>query len=326
MRTLVGAALAVGAAIAGACSASAQSWPSRQVTLVVPYGAGAASDIVARTIAPRLAELLGQPVIVENVPGAGGITGSFRVARAAPDFHQVVLGNSGTHAQNQSLFKRPPYNPATDFAPVALIGTGAMVLIVRNELPARNLPEFISYAKANQTKMQYGSAGAGSAIHLACLLFNAAAGLDITHVPYRASSAALQDLIPGRIDYMCPIDGSVISQIDSKTIRAIAVLRTKRSPILPELRTASEQGLTDFDASIWWALFLPKGTPADIVQRLHDATVAMMDTPSVQERMKQLGVDLVGPAQRSPEYLLSFVETEMKKWAAPIKASGISIE
>jgi tripartite-type tricarboxylate transporter receptor subunit TctC len=143
MRTLVCAALALGAAIGGLSNAVAQSWPSRQVTLVVPYAAGAASDIVARTIAPRLAELLGQVVIIENVPGAGGLTGSVRVARAAPDFHQVVLGNSGTHAQNQSLFKHAPYNPTTDFTPVTLIGTGAMVLIVRNDLPANNLPEFI---------------------------------------------------------------------------------------------------------------------------------------------------------------------------------------
>jgi tripartite-type tricarboxylate transporter receptor subunit TctC len=326
MRTLVCAALALGAAVGGLSNAAAQSWPSRQVTLVVPYAAGAASDIVARTIAPRLAELLGQAVIIENVPGAGGLTGSVRVARAAPDFHQVVLGNSGTHAQNQSLFKNPPYNPATDFTPVALIGAGAMVLIVRNDLPANNLPEFISYAKANQAKMQYGSAGAGSAIHLACVLFNAAAGLNITHVPYRASSAALQDLIPSRIDYMCPVDGSVIAQIESKTVRAIAVLRTKRSPILPELPTASEQGLTGFDASIWWALFLPKGTPAGIVQRLHGAAIAMMETPSVRDRMKEIGVDLVGPEQRSPEYLRSFVEGEITKWAAPIRASGISVE
>jgi tripartite-type tricarboxylate transporter receptor subunit TctC len=237
-----------------------------------------------------------------------------------------VLGNSGTHAQNQSLYKRPPYNPATDFAPVALIGKGAMVLIVRNELPANTLPEFISYAKANEAKMQYGSAGPGSAIHLACLLFNAAVGLNVTHVPYRASSAALQDLIPGRIDYMCPVDGSVIAQIDSKAVKAIAVLRTKRSPILPKLPTASEQGLTDFDTSLWWALFLPKGAPAAIVQRLHEATIAMMDTPSVQERMRELGVDLAEPELRSSEYLRTFVESEIDKWAAPIKASGLSMD
>jgi tripartite-type tricarboxylate transporter receptor subunit TctC len=317
---------ALAAVIGGISNAVAQNWPTRQVTLVVPYAAGAASDIVARIIAPRLSELLGQPVIIENIAGAGGLTGSIRVARAAPDFHQIVLGNSGTHAQNQSLYKRPPYNPATDFAPVALIGKGAMVLIVRNELPANTLPEFISYAKANEAKMQYGSAGPGSAIHLACLLFNAAVGLNVTHVPYRASSAALQDLIPGRIDYMCPVDGSVIAQIDSKAVKAIAVLRTKRSPILPKLPTASEQGLTDFDTSLWWALFLPKGAPAAIVQRLHEATIAMMDTPSVQERMRELGVDLAEPELRSSEYLRTFVESEIDKWAAPIKASGLSMD
>jgi tripartite-type tricarboxylate transporter receptor subunit TctC len=326
MRTSMRSVVALAAVIGGISNAVAQNWATRQVTLVVPYAAGAASDIVARIIAPRLSELLGQPVIIENIAGAGGLTGSIRVARAAPDFHQIVLGNSGTHAQNQSLYKRPPYNPATDFAPVALIGKGAMVLIVRNELPANTLPEFISYAKANEAKMQYGSAGPGSAIHLACLLFNAAVGLNVTHVPYRASSAALQDLIPGRIDYMCPVDGSVIAQIDSKAVKAIAVLRTKRSPILPKLPTASEQGLTDFDTSLWWALFLPKGAPAAIVQRLHEATIAMMDTPSVQERMRELGVDLAEPELRSSEYLRTFVESEIDKWAAPIKASGLSMD
>jgi tripartite-type tricarboxylate transporter receptor subunit TctC len=326
MRTATRSAVALAALIGGISNAVAQNWPTRHVNLVVPYAAGAASDIVARIIAPRLSELLGQPVIIENIAGAGGLTGSIRVARAAPDFHQIVLGNSGTHAQNQSLYKRPPYNPATDFAPVALIGKGAMVLIVRNELPANTLPEFISYAKANEAKMQYGSAGPGSAIHLACLLFNAAVGLNVTHVPYRASSAALQDLIPGRIDYMCPVDGSVIAQIDSKAVKAIAVLRTKRSPILPKLPTASEQGLTDFDTSLWWALFLPKGAPAAIVQRLHEATIAMMDTPSVQERMRELGVDLAEPELRSSEYLRTFVESEIDKWAAPIKASGLSMD
>jgi tripartite-type tricarboxylate transporter receptor subunit TctC len=326
MRPMIRAAVALGVAIGGLSNAGAQSWPTRQVTLVVPYGAGAASDVVARIVAPRLAEVLGQPVIVENVAGAGGITGSMRVARAAPDFYQVVLGNSGTHAQNQSLYKHPPYNPSTDFAPVALIGTGAMVLIVRNDLPMNNLPEFISYAKANQTRMQYGSAGAGSAIHLACVLFNAAAGLDVTHVPYRSSSAALQDLIPGRIDYMCPVDGSVIAQIDGGTVKALAILGKKRSPILPQVATANEQGLTDFDASIWWGLFLPKGAPAAVVQKLNAATAAMMDTPSVQERLREFGVDLVQPEQRSPEYLQTFVESEIKKWSAPIKVSGISIE
>jgi len=326
MRTLTAAAVELAAAIGSISNADAQSWPTQRVTLVVPYAAGAASDIVARAIAPRLSELLGQPVVIENVAGAGGITGSVRVAKAAPDFHQVVIGNSGTHAQNQSLYKHPPYNPVTDFAPVVLIGTGAMVLITRNELPANNLPEFISYAKANQAKMQYGSAGPGSAIHLACVLMNAAAGLNVTHVPYRASSAALQDLIPGRIDYMCPVDGSVIAQIESKTVKAIAALKTTRSPILPNLPTASEQGLPGFDASIWWALFLPKGTPAAIVQRLHDATVATIDTPSVQKQLNEIGVDRVEPEHRSSEYLRLFVESEIRKWDAPIKASGISMD
>jgi tripartite-type tricarboxylate transporter receptor subunit TctC len=310
-------------ALVGACaSAAAQEWPTRPVTLVVPYAAGSATDIVARTIAPRLSELLGQPVIIENIAGAGGMTASARVARAAPDFHQFVLGNLGTHAQNQTLYKKPLYNAAVDFAPVALIATNSFALIARNDLPAHDLQEFIAYAKANQANMQYGSAGAGSGLHLACVLLNAAIGVNTTHVPYRGSPAAMQDLIPGRIDYLCPVVGSVIAQIESKTVKALAVLTKSRSPILPGVASAHEQGLADFDVSGWWALFLPKGAPAAIIQKLHDATVAMMSTPSVQVRMKDIGADLVPPERSSPQYLQGLVESEIQKWAAPIKSVG----
>ena len=304
----------------------AQTWPTRPVTMVAPYAAGSASDNVARALAPRLAELLGQPVIIENVTGAGGMIASARVAKAAPDFHQFVLGGSGTHAQSQAVYKKPLYNPVTDFTPVALIGTGASVLITRNEFPANTLPEFLTYAKANQAKMQYGSAGTGSGIHLSCLLFNAAAGLNITHVPYRGSPAALQDLIPGRIDYMCPVDGSVVAQIEGKTVKPIAVLATERSPVLPTIATASEQGLKDFEAGIWWAFFLPKGTPSDIADRFNQATRAMIDTPAVQKRMGEIGVKLVSEERRSPSYLQKFVASEIEKWSGPIKASGLLLD
>jgi len=303
--------------------AVAQEWPSRPVTLVVPFAAGGPIDTIGRILATRLAELLGQQVIVENVGGAGGMTGTARVAKATPDGYQVVLGNVGTHAGNQTLYRHPLYNAATDFAPVILVVELPLVLVARKDLPADDLPAFLAYAKANQATMQFGSGGAGSATHLACALLNAAAGIEVTHVPYRGGAPAMQDLIAGRIDYLCVDTPVALPQIESKTVKPIAVLTRGRSPSLPALAPAHEQGLADFAATNWAGLFLPKDTPAPIIAKLHDATVAAMDTPSVQAQMKKVGADLVAPERRSPAYLQRFVETEIEKWAGPIKASGL---
>lgn len=310
----------------GIGSATAQDWPTRPLTMVVPFAAGSGIDVLGRVLAPRLSETLGQQVVIENVGGAGGMTGASRVAKAAPDGYQFVLGNIGTHAQNQSLYQKPLYNAATDFAPVVLIADTPLVLIARNDLPAGNLQEFIAYAKINAAKMQYGSAGAGSAGHLGCLLLNAAIGVNITHVPYRGGAPAMQDLIAGRIDYQCLLAALAIPQIESKTVKAIAILTRNRSAILPSLASAHEQGLTNFETSTWNAVFLPRGTPSAVVQKLHDATVATMNTPAVQERLKQIGAELVAPERRSPTYLQKFVESEIEKWAAPIKAANIKVK
>jgi tripartite-type tricarboxylate transporter receptor subunit TctC len=303
--------------------AVAQEWPVRPVTLVVPFAAGGPIDTIGRIIATRLIELLGQQVIVENVGGAGGMTGTARVAKAAPDGYQVVLGNVGTHAGNQTLYRHPLYNAATDFAPVILVVELPLVLVARKDLPAADLPGFLAFAKANQATMQFGSGGAGSATHLACALLNAAAGIEVTHVPYRGGAPAMQDLISGRIDYMCVDTPVALPQIESKTVKPVAVLTRGRSPSLPGLASAHEQGLTDFAATNWAGLFLPKDTPAPIIAKLHDATVAAMETPAVQAQMKKVGADLVAPDRRSPAYLQKFVETEIEKWAGPIKASGL---
>ena len=306
--------------------ATAQNWPARPVTLVVPFAAGSASDTVARILSVRLSEVLGQQVIIENVGGAGGMTGVARVAKAAPDGYQFVLGGIDTFAQNQTLYKKPLYNSATDFAPVALTVEQPLVLVARNNLPAGNLQELIAYAKANQGTMQYGSAGVGSGSHLACAQFNAAIGVDVTHVPYRGSPPAMQDLIAGRIDYFCALAAAAMPQLGSNTMKAIAVMTRDRSPLIPNLASAHEQGLTDFDSYFWSGFFLPKGTPAMIVQRLHSAAIDTLNTSSVQERLKGVGVTVVAPERRSPEYLKSFVESEIEKWAATIKASGVSLD
>ncbi len=325
-RTLHLAAVALAVLLHGVPGAAAQSWPTRPVTMVVPFAPGGSVDVMGRILAARLSEILGQQVVIENVPGAGGMLGSARVAKATPDGYEFVLGIAGTHAQNQTLYKHPLYNAATDFAPVALIAEQPTVLVTRKDLPPDTLPQFIAYAKANQAKMQFGSAGAGSANHLACVLLDAAIGVNVTHVPFRGGGPAMQELLGGRIDYMCNIVTNALPQIEAKSVKPIALLATARSPTLPDVASAQEQGLANFDASTWYAVFLPKGTPAAIVEALHDAIVATMNTPSVQARLKDIGADLVAPERRSSDYLAKFVISEIARWAGPIKASGVSMD
>jgi len=306
--------------------APAQDWPSRPLTMVVPFAAGGGADLLGRILAPPLTELLGQPVTIENVGGAGGMTGALRVSRAAPDGYQFVLGTTGTHSQNQSLYRNPLYHASTDFTPVALVAEQPILLIARKDFPADNLADFIAYTKANQDKMQFGSAGTGSGVHLACVLLNAAMGVNIIHVPYRGTAPAMQDLIAGRIDYQCAVITPVLPQIQSGLVKPIATLTKKRTPILPDLATAQEQGLKGFEAYIWFAIFLPKSTPADIVNKLQRAVAEAEHLPAVRERLKEIGAAPIAPERQTPEYLAAFVEHEIAKWASPIKASGLSVE
>jgi tripartite-type tricarboxylate transporter receptor subunit TctC len=317
---------AVAALLAAAAPAMAQDWPTRPVTMVVPFAAGGAFDVIARVFSPQLSHSLGQQVIVENVGAAAGIVGTNRVAKATPDGYQFLFGSVGTHAYNQTLYKKLPYNAATDFAPVALIVEQPMVLLVRKDFPANTLQEFIAYVKANSAKLQYGSAGVGSTTHLSCALLNSAAGLDITHVPYRGGGPVTADLIAGQVHYMCSNSASSFPQITGGTLKGIALLAHERSPLLPSLATAHEQGLANFEAITWNAFFLPKDTPAAIVKKLNEATNEAMNTPAIKERMHELGVTLVAPERRSPEYLQKFVEGEIEKLAGPIKAAGISVD
>jgi tripartite-type tricarboxylate transporter receptor subunit TctC len=249
-----------------------------------------------------------------------------RVANAAPDGYTFLLGSIGTHAYNQTIYKKPRYNAVTDFVPVALFAEQPMVLNARKDLPAGSLPEFIAYAKANSSKLQFGSAGAGTTTHLGCVLLNAAIGVNVTHVPYRGGGPAANDLIGGQIDYMCANMGGAVPLILGKQVKAIATLTRDRSPIMPDLATAHEQGLIDFDVNTWNAFFLPKGTPAAIVRKLSEATSQAMDSPAVQSRMRDIGVTGVAPERRSPEYLAKFVVDEIARWADSIKAHGLQLD
>ncbi len=308
-----------------AVPAFAQDFPTRSMTMVIPFAAGGPTDLLGRVIAQRMGEILGQTVIVENIGGAGGMAGSKRVADAKPDGYTFELGTVGTHAQGQTLYKHPLYNASTDFTPVGLIAEVPIVLIARKDLPANNLKEFVAYAKENQAKMQFGSAGAGSATHLGCVVLNTAMGTNITHVPYKGTGPAMQDLIGGRIDFLCEIISTAKPQIDGGRVKAIAIMTKTRSPVEPNIPTTLEQGL-DVQAYTWNAIFLPKGTPEAIVKKLNGAMVQAMKTPAVRDRLQGFGAQVVSDDRATPEYLGQFVKSEIDKWAAPIKASGVSVE
>ena len=321
---LFGMVLAVLAGVAA--PAAAQDFPNRPVTMIIPFAAGGPTDVLGRIVGARMSEVLGQQVVIENVGGAGGMTGAARVAQSAPDGYTIGLGTVGTHAQGQSLYKKPLYNAATDFTPVALIAEVPIVLIARKDFPAANLKEFVDYSKKNQDKMTFGSAGTGSATHLGCVVLNTAMGTSITHVPYRGTGPAMQDLQGGRIDFLCEVVSTAKPQIDGNTVKAIAILTKQRSLALPDVATAAEQGLPDVEAYTWNAIFLPKGAPDAIVKKLHDATLAAMHTPNVKERLEGLGAMIVPDDRATPQYLGNFVKSEIEKWAAPIKASGATAD
>ena len=320
--------LAAGAAALPALPhvARAQAYPTRPITMIVPFAAGGAFDVIARVLTPRLSEILHQQVIVENVGAAAGIVGTNRVAHAVPDGYTVLLGTVGTHAYNPALYKKLPYDPTSDFAPVGLAAEQPMVLIARKDFPPHTLPEFIAYVKANSAKLQYGSAGVGSTTHLACALLNAATGISVTHVPYRGGGPAMADMIGGQVQYMCSNAPGALPQMQGGTVKGIALLSHERSALMPDLPTAQEQGLSDFEATSWSGLFLPKGTPAPIVAQLNRALGEAMDTKAVQDRMHELGTTLVSTDRRAPDYLQTLVRSEIAKWGPPIKAAGISVD
>ena len=303
----------------------AQEWPARPLTMVIPTAAGGGADILGRILAGRLSEILGQAVIVENVGNAVAATN--RIAKGAPNGYHFNLGGTAHLAFHPTIYKKPVYNPRTDFVPVGLVIEQPFLLVSRIDFPAGNLQEFAAYVKANQDKVQYGSgAGTGSGNHLSCELLNAAIGVKVTHVPYRDIGPLTQDMIAGRIDYQCPLPGTMIPLIQTNRVKGIATLGKGRLTALPNLPSAQEQGLADFEAPNWYGFFMPKGTPDPIIRKFNQATIATLDTPSVQERLAALAATVVAPERRPPEYLQKFVASEIEKWGMPIKAAGVVIE
>jgi tripartite-type tricarboxylate transporter receptor subunit TctC len=291
--------------------------------MVIAFAAGGPLDTLGRNLQPYLIEALGQNVIIENIPGGGGTVGSLRVSNAAADSHMFTLGSIGTHAIGQSMHKKPPYNAVTDFSPVMLVADAPQVLLVRKDLPANNLKEFAAYAKANQDKMQHGSGGAGTSSHVGCVLMNQVLGVKVTHIPYRGGGPAMQDLLAGRVDYICNYISTALPSHRAKTAKVLATLNKQRVPTLPDVPTAEEQGFKDLEISAWNAIYMPKNTPPAYVAKLNAALNKALSNPALKKRLEDIGLEVPVPERRTPEYLAKFTADEIKRWAVPVHASGV---
>jgi tripartite-type tricarboxylate transporter receptor subunit TctC len=322
-RTMLAAATLLAASCA-TVPAYAQNWPTRPVTMVVPFAPGGGTDVLGRIVARRLSETLGQQVVVENIGGAGGMIGSEHVVNATPDGYEFDLG-SRADAINQTLYKHPLYNFKEDLVPVILIANQAMVLIARKDLPVNGLQEFIAYVRKNQSNVHSGSAGVGSTGYVDCALFNQMIGVKVQDIPYRGGGPAMQDLIAQQFDYFCTLAPTAEPSLQGGLVKGIAVLGHNRLPTLPNFATTYEQGM-DFAASTWFGFFVPKGTPAPIIKKLHEAAAAAINTPSVQEQLTATGTFVVPPEHQTTEYLQSIIGPEIEKNGAPLKAAGMSIE
>lgn len=326
MRTPIRFTLSALATIVTIGAASAQSWPTRPLSMVVPFAAGSSSDTAGRLLAVGLSEALGQQVIIENVGGGGGMVGTARVAKAPPDGYQFVFASVDSMAIVPTMHKSPLYNSVTDFTAAGLVVEQPIVLITRKDLPVNTLKEFVAYAKENQGKMQFGSSGVGSGSHFSCAKLNRAIGIEPTHVPYRGSGLAMQDLIAGRIDYFCALGATAMGALEAGNAKAMTLLTSERSPLFPTLQTSKEQGIPGVDSYFWTAFFFPKDTPDTIVQKLYQATTETLKSPTIIERLQKAGVAPIAPELRTPAYLKTFIATEVDNWAATIKASGVTIE
>lgn len=303
--------------------AAAQTWPARHITGIVPFGPGSGMDIIGRIVVSRMSEKLGQQIIIENIGGAGGTIATARAAKAEPDGYTIVFAGIDTFAQSVSLYKALPYNPVSDFVPILLMAEQPLVLAMRRTIPADDLKQLAVYMRANQDKMQFGSTGLGSGPNLACSQLAMVVGAKIAHVPYRSSAPGLQDIVAGNLDLYCPLVASVLPLLEAKSIKVPAVLSRQRSPLLPDVPTAVEQGFPDVDHYYWIALFAPKGTPATVVAKLAEAGNVALDTPNIQTRLREVGTTIMPPERRSAAYLEKFLTDEISKWAAIIKASGV---
>ncbi len=317
--------LVIGAMLALMSAASAAPYPSKPITVIVPFAAGGPTDVITRLIGDHMSRLLGQTLVVENVGGAGGTIGMTRAAQAQPDGYTIAVGNMGTQSAAPALYPNLKYDPAKSFAQVGIVNYTPQAIVAKKATTAANLKEFIQYLETNQGKLNYGHAGVGSVAHVAGLLFNAKFGLKPNYVPYRGTGPALQDLVAGQIDYMVDQSLNVIPQIKAGTIKVYAVAAPERLASLPEVPTTGEAGV-DFIFSAWNGMVAPQGTPTDIVARLADALGKALDDPAVQARYVELGSSAPKGAERGPAALQKLVESEVARITPVIKAAGVTAD
>lgn len=322
MRRLIFAGLA---ALVLTGAAQAENYPSRPITIVVPFAAGGPTDAIARSISDRMRLSLGQTVIVENVTGAGGSIGVGRAARAAPDGYTLSLGHTGTHVVNGAIYPLQ-YDVLRDFEPIALIASNPMMVVTKNSIPAKNLRELIDWLKANADKISTGTAGVGSASHFSGVYFQNLIKVPLNFVPYRGTGPALQDLVAGQIDMIVDQASNAMTQVQAGTIRAYAITDTKRLAVAPDIPTAEEAGLPGFRISLWSALWAPKGTPKDIIAKLNAAVKDALADPKVAKRLADVGLEIPPLEQQTPQALAAYHKAEVEKWWPIIKAANIKVE
>jgi tripartite-type tricarboxylate transporter receptor subunit TctC len=324
-RALLAAVAACGFA-AVPFGAMAQAYPTKPITVVVPFSAGGPTDALARILCQRMSEALGQQMIVENVGGAGGTIGVVKVARAAPDGYTLSFTHMGTLAVNIALYKSLPYDSQKDFEPVGLGGTNPMVLVTKKDLPAKTFAEFLAYVKANEKKVQYGMAGIGAASHLGGLMLNSMMKVDVLEIPYKGTGPALNDLVSGQFDYMVDQAVNVLPQIQSGNIKALGVSTLKRLPQLPNVPTIDEAGLKGYEVTIWNGFFAPKGTLKEIVAKLNQALVTAVNDEKVRVRLTELAVELPSAQEVTPEALRDQLKASIDKWVPAVRAAGVKPE
>ena len=322
-RSSLMALLAAVAAGVGVGSACADEYPSRPITMVVPFAAGGGADAIARIVTDAMGETLGQRIIVENVGGAGGTIGSARVAKADPDGYTLLIGNIGTHAASVGAREKPAYDPRTDFAPLGLVAESAIVVMTRKDYPANTLAEFIETLRSEGDKVTNAHAGIGSASNLTCTLFNSLADVKPTLVGYKGNGPLMIDLVGGTVDYTCDLLVTAIPQVKAGAIKALAVTGPQRNPALPDVPTTTEAGMPEFQASSWNGFFAPKGTPDAIVAELNQALVAAVQNPKVQQRFVELGLTVPSAELQTPQGLSSFINSEVDRWA-PIMSEAVA--
>jgi tripartite-type tricarboxylate transporter receptor subunit TctC len=304
----------------------AQAYPTRPVTIIVPFAPGGATDVVGRIIADYLSRSLGQQFIIENVAGAGGTTGTTRAMRASPDGYTIEVGQMGTHAAAVAFYPNLAYRPDVDFEPIGMIAGLPVMLTARKDFPAGDLKEFIRYVQANAGRVNVAHAGVGSITYTTCLLLHSLIGVQPTLVPFSGAAPAMNALLGGQVDYICNVTVDAVQHVKSGSAKAYAITTAERSPMLPEVPTSREAGLPGFDASAWNALFAPKGTPKPVLDKLADALDKALDDESVDKRLLELGCDIPAKSKRGPQPLAALVTAEIARWTPIIKAASVKAE